>query len=175
MIQNRLLFATVILFALNLSAAEKIVGLKKAFVREKGNFLSKTVGNYKYGDRVKTETPDKDVWFKVKIKDKKGKEIEGWMHKSSFGSKRSILTDLGKGTEASNKTYKDEVVAAGKGFSEEYEKIYSKKNPKANFKQLDEIEKKKPQVDSILAFAKEGGLKSELLGNTEVASKGSNK
>lgn len=135
----------------------KVIGVEKASVRQGPNFLSKKVGEVKYGEKVRSFESQKN-WSRISF----GK-INGWLHSSAFGNSKSILNDIGKGAAASNKVYKDEVVAAGKGFNEEYEKVYKSKNPKANFAAVDQLEKRVVENKHLVDFANSGKLQSKVL------------
>ena len=83
---------------------------------------------------------------------------KGWCHTSSIGERESILDDIGKGDKLAKSSTADEVTLAGKGFTETHENFYKKKNPKADFKSVDLMEKIEIDSKSIELFIKEGGL-----------------
>lgn len=145
-----------VLFCLSFSALAnsnmKTVALEKAALRSKPSYLSKTVGTLSYGDQCRAVRKSGD-WFEVSLRGKKG-----WLHKSAFGNRKSILKDIGQGAEVAKNSYKDEVVAAGKGFSPEFEKMYQNQNRNLNYHDVDVMEGYQIAPKFIINFARKGGL-----------------
>lgn len=159
MIQNKCFSILVVINLISIAAGanDLVIGLQKAPVRKAANFLSGVLGYLEYGDYVEILTT-KEPWHSVGFQGQKG-----WIHQSALANSKAVLKDIGQGKEVSNETYKDELVAAGKGFSPEYEKLYQKENPLLDFAALDELEKRIIKVDEMKKFAKDGELKSSLL------------
>jgi uncharacterized protein YgiM (DUF1202 family) len=165
MIQNKLLalkFAIcclVLSLAISAQAEEKkeyVVAVQKILLRNKPSFLGKGIGTGKYGDKIEILTK-KAGWAQIKVAGK-----TGWAHQSSLQESFFILKEIGKG-EAAKSTYKDEVVAAGKGFSPEYEALMKSQSPDLNYKVVDQIESWLIATDVLKRFATKGGLTSEVL------------
>ena len=137
-------------------AEEKAISARKVGIRMKPSILSRPTHFFSYGDTVKI-IEKKASWAQVE----KGKN-KGWLPLSSLDKPRSILEDIGKGELEAKKVDRDEIASAAKGFSEEFEKLSAKKNPKLNFKDVDQIEKMTTDFDLSL-FSKKGQLMSEAL------------
>ncbi|MBF0208956.1 MAG: hypothetical protein HQK53_19015 [Oligoflexia bacterium] len=149
------------------------IGVAKAMLRKTASFLGKSVVEVVYGDKV-TLLQEKTPWYFVKFnKDKDQSKsnternnegvtaIEGWIHQSSVGNKKSILNDIGEGEEISKSKYKNEVTLAGKGFSSEHESWYKSEHPNLNFTEVDKLETLSANFDEIKKFAQDGGLNNE--------------
>lgn len=142
----------------NVFAAESfVVGLDQASIRKMPSYLAPVVGIAKYGSSFQT-IESKYGWYKVSA----GKTT-GWIHNSALGKASSILRDIGKGEAVSQEQYKDEVAAAGKGFSPEYEALYKKNNPNLSYAEIDRLEKRKVETNHIIDFMTVGQLNSQLL------------
>lgn len=128
------------------------IGLNKAAVRQKPNMLARSLGFLKYGDTVPIKT-QQGPWYQIDFNG-----APGWLHQSAFAKADYVLKDLGKGGEISKNTYKDEAVAAGKGFSPEYEAFYKEQNPEANFSAVDSLEKREVDGEAVMRFAEQGQL-----------------
>lgn len=155
-------------------AESLIVTVKNTSIRTDHKFYAKNKATVSYGKSL-TLISTKDDWYKVKYNN-----TTGWVHnsavslKSSSGKdkknksdKPSALSGLGKKfglgakKQESTKTAgysQDDVTLAGKGFSEEVEKNYRKKNPKINYKDVDWIERQTASTKTSLQFAKAGHL-----------------
>ena len=164
MIQNKifywaLLFIIIFSFSNNSYAQKKDYAIsgQNVYLRNKPHFLGKPTAKAQYGDKI-ILSKKSGSWYLVKLNDK-----AGWIHKSSFQDAFYILNEIGKGQDAAKKTYKDEVVAAGKGFSPEYEAIMKTQNPNINYSSVDEIEKWNIGPEKLMNFGTKGGLASEIL------------
>ena len=128
------------------------VQVKKCQLRNKPSFLGKIVVNLNYADQVIVEK-EKDDWFMVKPENKnKG----GWVHVSALSKKKIVLNPNSKDLE--NAASSDELALAGKGFNEQVEQNYKKKNKNADFTWIDNMEKFVVSPSEIQKFLKQGGL-----------------
>jgi hypothetical protein len=118
--------------------------------------LGKAIAAGNYGEKIEILNK-KGSWAQIRLAGK-----TGWTHQSALQESFFILKEIGKG-EAAKSTYKDEVVAAGKGFSPEYEALMKSQSPDLNYGSVDEIESWLISVDVLKRFALKGGVKSEVL------------
>ena len=135
---------------------EYVVAVQKMVLRDRTSFLGRAIAIGKYGQKIELLNK-KGNWAQIRINGK-----TGWTHQSSLQESFFILKEIGKG-EAAKSTYKDEVVAAGKGFSPEYEALMKSQSPDLNYKIVDEIESWLIGTDVLKRFANKGGLTSEVL------------
>lgn len=165
MIRNKILVFAVTITCLVLGATqlvqaeekkEYVVAVQKVLLRDKPSFLGRGIATSKYGEKIELLTK-KGAWAQIKVAGK-----TGWTHQSSLQESFFILKEIGKG-EAAKSTYKDEVVAAGKGFSPEYEALMKSQSPELNYTSVDEIESWLISIDVLKRFATKGGLTSEVL------------
>lgn len=133
-----------------------VVAVQKVLLRDKPSFLGRAIATGKYGDKI-TIVTKKGSWAQIKLASK-----TGWTHQSSLQESFFILKEIGKG-EAAKSAYKDEVVAAGKGFSPEYEALMKSQSPDLNYGSVDEIESWLISTEVLKRFATKGGLTSEVL------------
>lgn len=146
-------------FAKTAQAEEKkdyVVAVQKMVLRDRTSFLGRAIAIGKYGEKIEILSK-KGAWAQIKINGK-----TGWTHQSSLQESFFILKEIGKG-EAAKSTYKDEVVAAGKGFSPEYEALMKTQSPEINYTSVDEIESWLIGTDVLKRFSTKGGLTSEIL------------
>lgn len=163
MIQNKILALFFLLSCLmghsKIAQAQEqqyVVAVQKILLRDKPSFLGRGIATGKYGDKIRIVTK-KGSWAQIKLASK-----TGWTHQSSLQESFFILKEIGKG-EAAKSAYKDEVVAAGKGFSPEYEAFMKSQSPDLNYGSVDEIESWLISTDVLKRFATKGGLTSEVL------------
>lgn len=148
-------FLMIISFGLaysSFASDEFSIAMKKAGVKKRASFLSPTIHFFKYGDPVSV-IERKGDWVQLKL----GKKV-GWCHKTCIADRDSILKDIGKGEKIAKLEHKDEVTLAGKGFSEQHEDFYKKKNPKANFKDVNKLESFTVDSSKLASFVKRGEL-----------------
>lgn len=155
------IFLAVLVVALPTAADDKkkkmSVQVRKTSVREKASALGKPIGSLKYGDRVEILESSGKAWHKIK---NEKPALTGWTRVTALSPKRIVLESTGT---APTSVTGEEVAMAGKGFDEEVEKEYRKKNPNLQkfFAILDRIE----QADSrditaeLSAFLDQGRLK----------------
>jgi len=103
-----------------------------------------------------TVAKEEDEWYEVVPVKKQGR---GWVHVSALSAKEIILKPGSK--DIQNAASSDELALAGKGFNEEVEKDFKKKNKNANFTWVDKMEKIVISTHEMQGFLKDGGLKAE--------------
>lgn len=135
-------------------AKQMSVQVKKCQLRNKPSFLGKIVLDLDYADRVTVEK-EQDDWLKVKPENKSG---EGWVHTSALSTKKIILNPGSKDVESAASS--DELALAGKGFNEQVENDFKKKNKNVDFTWVDKMENIIVSQDEIQGFLKEGGLQT---------------
>jgi hypothetical protein len=131
------------------------VQVKKCQLRNKPSFLGKTVTKLVYADEVTVEQK-KDDWYEVVPVNKKD---GGWVHVSALSTKKIILKE-GSG-DIKNAASSDEIALAGKGFNEQVEDDFKKKNKNVDFTWIDKMEKLVISSSEMQGFLKKGGLKAE--------------
>ena len=131
------------------------VQVKKCQLRNKPSFLGKIVINLKYADQVTVKQEDKNWYEVVPVNKKNG----GWVHVSALSTKKIILKEGSKDVE--NAASSDELALAGKGFNEQVENDFKKKNKNADFTWVDKMEKIVISSSEMQSFLKEGGLNVE--------------
>lgn len=138
-------------------AEDYVIALQSAGLRATPQFFASVQSTLAYGTKVEVLSSE-GAWVRVKA----GVNT-GWIHKSAFTKAGPVMHDLGKGEAAVKDTYKDEVVTAGKGFSEART---PSSEPATEFKYdaVDEIECRQVNGPAIKKFMDEGGLKSRVLG-----------
>lgn len=125
---------------------------KEGKLRSKPSFLGKILKSLPYGTKV-TKENEQGSWFQIKA----GSE-SGWMHKSSLTEKAIVLKSGDEKVDSG--VSDDELVLAGKGFSEDVEKSYKKENPKLDFALVDRMENYSVNPDEVALFVKSGGLQN---------------
>ena len=131
------------------------IQVKNGQVRSAPSFLGKIVAKLSYGDRVDV-LEEKGSWSKVTLA---GKGSEGWIHVSALTTKTIVLNPGAEDVEKSASS--DEIALAGKGFNEQVEGEFKKKNPKIDFTQIDKMEKIVVSQSKMQQFLKQGGLRPE--------------
>ena len=123
---------------------------KEGKVRAKPSFLGKITARLPYGTKVK-KLKEKSTWIKVEHE-----QTSGWLHKDVL-TEKEIIVKAGK-EDVERAASDDELVLAGKGFSEDVEKSYRQKNPTLNFAPVDTMEKFTVSEESLAKFLEDGGL-----------------
>lgn len=127
------------------------VQIKQGKVRSKPSFLAPVVRSLPYATRVLLKSKQGD-WIKVLYD-----STEGWMHKSALTEKKIVLK---AGNDVKKAASDDELVLAGKGFSEDVERSYRQQNPAVSFAEVDRMENYNIAAEKVSAFMREGGLGS---------------
>ena len=131
------------------------VQVKKCQLRNKPSFLGRIITNLSYADKV-TVKKENDDWYEVIPVNKKS---GGWVHVSALSSKDIILKPGSQ--DIKNAASSDELALAGKGFNEQVENDFKKKNKNADFAWVDKMEKIIISTNEMQSFLKDGGLKAE--------------
>lgn len=131
------------------------VQVKSGQVRSLPSFLGKIVAKLSYGDQVDV-LEVKGSWKKVSLT---GKSSEGWMHVSALTTKEIVLNPGSEDVEKAASS--DEIALAGKGFNEQVEGEFKKKNPDVDFTRIDKMERIVVSQNEIQEFLKRGGLTAE--------------
>jgi uncharacterized protein YgiM (DUF1202 family) len=131
-----------------------VIAQEKSLLRSTPSLLAAPKGELKYGAKV-TVIEKKGSWLSVKHNN-----LAGWIHSSSLGRAEKLNRDF-KQSGNTKGIYQDEVAAAGKGFSPEYEAAYKKDNPELRFDAVDEFEKFSVSENELKKFMTEGGLATQ--------------
>jgi hypothetical protein len=131
------------------------VQIKEAHVREAPSFLSKVVGKFVYGDRVRIAGESGD-WRRVGPEEGAPK---GWMHSSALTKKKVVLQPGEADVEEAATT--DELALAGKGFNKQVEEQFMNENPDADYTWIDWMEQIVVTHEEMKRFQEEGGLSSK--------------
>ena len=127
------------------------VQIRKGSLRAAPSFLGKITGPVGYGDRV-TVLEEKGAWRRVAAPS----GDRGWIHLSALTEKRIVLQAGGADVQTSARA--DEVALAGKGFSEQVETAYRRRNPQLKYAWLDRMEGYAVSAEEMAAFLRDGGL-----------------
>jgi hypothetical protein len=131
------------------------VQVKTCQLRDKPSFLGKIVTNLAYADQVTVKQENKD-WYEVVPANKK---TGGWVHVSALSKKEIVLKPGSR--DRANAASSDELALAGKGFNQQVENDFKKKNKNADFTGVDRMEKIVISTKEMQSFLQEGGLKVE--------------
>lgn len=131
------------------------VQVKKGCVRSTPSFLGKIVAGLAYGDRVNI-LEQQGSWNKV---NKEGSGCKGWMHASALTQKKIVLKPGAEDVKKAASS--DELALAGKGFNEQVEGEFKKKNPAIDFTWIDKMEKIIISQKDMQNFLKKGEINPE--------------
>lgn len=145
--------AAVLLWACAAYGAEKemSISVESADIRATPGGLGRVVGSLGYTTVVDV-IEESGSWCRIATKDGR---TSGWIPAKSLAQGRLRLDagrDVTGGASAS------ETALAGKGFTEQVEKEYRRKNPKVDFTWVDRMLAFKVPQEEILAFLKQGGV-----------------
>jgi SH3-like domain-containing protein len=134
------------------AAAPKIlsVQVRETQMRATPSFLGKITGRLAYGDAVNLLEEGRD-WKKVAPA--KGR-VQGWVHASALTAKKIVMR-AGKGTVQTGASG-GEIALAGKGFSDEVEKEFRKKNRNLDFAWVNRMEAFRITPAEIEIFLRQG-------------------
>ncbi len=143
--------------AMALAVDSVVVGVKKTSIRKGKQFFAPTVAEARYQERL-IVLEQSGGWIKIK----RG-NVEGWIHKSAVAVKgglmQSALKPKGDAVLSPSKGFhQDEIALAGKGFSEEVEQDYRRRNRQVNFAPVDWLQGQAVSDARIGRFAREGKL-----------------
>jgi uncharacterized protein YraI len=139
-------------------AQDYVIALESAGVRTAPQFFAGVQASLPYGTHVKLLKTE-GAWVKIEYG-----SATGWVHKSAFAKAEPILKDIGRGTASVKETYKDEVVTAGKGFSESSESTATASDLSLQYNIIDQLECRKVSGQQMQQFMQDGGLKSQMVG-----------
>lgn len=131
------------------------IQVRKCRLRSKPSFMGRVIAALAYGDRVSV-TGEQDDWYEVAPLDR-GKG--GWVHSSALSVKEIILRPGSRDME--NIASGEELALAGKGFNEQVEKDFRKKNRNIDFTWIDAMEKIVITPGAIQKFLRQGELHQE--------------
>jgi len=131
------------------------VQVKNGQVRSVPSFLGKIIAKLSYGATVNV-LEQTGSWNKVALSGNAG---EGWMHASALTTKKIVLNPGDADVEKAASS--DEIALAGKGFNEQVEGEFKKKNPAIDFVRIDKMEKIVVSQNEMQQFVKLGGLTPE--------------
>jgi hypothetical protein len=130
---------------------EMSVSVESADVRAAPGALGRVVGSLPYTEVVEV-VEESGTWCRITAK---GGSVTGWLPAKSLAQGRLKLEagrDVTGGASAS------ETALAGKGFTEQVEREYRKKNPKVDFAWVERMLGFKVRQNDIVAFLKQGGV-----------------
>ncbi len=128
---------------------EMSVQVREGQLRSRASFMATVTGTVVYGDRVAVKQTVSG-WCEVSTKGGR----QGWIHESALTPKQVIL---GSGAgDARTGASGSEVVLAGKGFSEEVETEYRKRNASLDYTWIDWMVRQKVPVERLAGFLKQG-------------------
>ena len=131
------------------------IQVKKCQLRNKPSFLGKVITTLNYGDEITVKQEKKDWYEVIPVNKKNG----GWVHVSALSQKKIVLREGSKDINTSASS--DELALAGKGFNEQVENDFKKKNKDIVFTWVDKMEKMIVSQEQKLAFLNDGGLIAE--------------
>jgi hypothetical protein len=134
------------------------VQVREGQVRATPSFLGKMVAKTAYGDRVGM-LEDRDPWKRVSIQ---GGKLQGWMHASALTTKRVVLK-AGQADVQTGAT-RDELALAGKGFNEQVESAFKKKNANLDYSWINRMENFKISPEQMQSFLAKGNVVSRTEG-----------
>ena len=146
-----------VFFTMTMTQAESkkmSVQIKEGQIRSRASFLGQVKAVVSYGDQVEVMSEQGD-WIQVKPAD----GSTGWLHRSALSEKKIIL-QAGQ-TDARIAATGEEATLAGKGFNEEVEKEYQKRNPNLDYAWVDRMEQIKIPPEEMLAFLAQGEIRPE--------------
>ncbi len=153
-------------------AADPVIGLEKTKVWAKPQVLSKTVGEVKYGTKIKI-AEKKGGWMKIETL--AAPKVSGWVMKSAVESRADFAEAIGSGKALDSSYGSQDVAAAGKGWDPNVEKSHREQNPKLDYASVDAMEKINFGPDEFVAdqrgpaskFQKSGKFQSKVYGGAK--------
>lgn len=131
------------------------VQVKKGQVRKSPSFIAAVVAEVSYGGQVAVRG-EKGPW--VHVFDPRSR-AEGWMHASALTARKVVLQS--GGTAAPTSVSGDELALAGKGFNQQVEEAFKRKNPQLDFTWVDRMEAQVVSPDDMRRFLADGQLRPE--------------
>ncbi|THB70955.1 MAG: SH3 domain-containing protein [Desulfobulbaceae bacterium] len=133
--------------------AQMNVQVKELLIRDKPSFLGKGVRKVFYGQQL-VVTSEAEDWVEVRVSG-----INGWVHRTALTSKKIILESGAKRAEVTASD--DEITIAGKGFNQQIENDFRKKNGSKGFGWVDQAENYTVSSREIAQFLRDGQLAPE--------------
>lgn len=130
---------------------EMSISVESGDIRATPSALGRVVGSLGYTTVVDL-IEESGSWCKVATKDGK---VSGWIPVKSLAQGR-LKMDAGR--DVTGGASSSETALAGRGFTEQVEREYRKKNPKVDFTWVDRMLTFKVSQDDLLAFLKQGGI-----------------
>jgi hypothetical protein len=122
---------------------------KENTIRVDCKFYSPPKAKVSFKDEMEVISQQGD-WYRVRFRG-----IEGCIHKSALDKKYISVSTIEDSSQGSASV--EEVSLAGKGFLT-VEKTYQNRNPKVNFKIVEEIESLKIPEEELIGFVRAGNL-----------------
>ena len=125
-----------------------------ARVQKAAKYLSKTLAEVGRGEQLTLQEDEKGDWLRVTLRSGE----EGFINRSYVFEEKVTLSSRPGGNDGSANAR--EVELAGRGFTPEVEKEYrgGHQDMDAAFKDVDAIEKVKPDMSAVVDFAQQGGV-----------------
>ena len=133
------------------TGAKVFVCVKSVDLKDGEDVFSKSVGTVSYGETLTVVEGNKK---KTKVSLPSNPNISGWVSNGSITTKKISKS---KGGMAS--TSSEEMILAGKGFSEEAEKAFKSSDSSLNYDAVDEVEEIAVSEKELSSFISEGHLK----------------
>jgi hypothetical protein len=131
---------------------EMSIQVDKAQLRSTPAYYGSVVTTVNYADRLKI-IDSKGAWVRAST----ARNAAGWIHISALTSTK--LAPKSGGKNAPTSVSAGELSAAEKGFTEQIEQDYRKKNKKIDFTWVDKMEKVTIPPEQSIVFLKEGQVK----------------
>jgi len=129
------------------------VQVRQAVLRASPSMLAAPVGQIGYAETVRVEER-RPGWVRVRATG----GMTGWLHESAV-TRRSLTLQAGAETVAAGASAR-EVALAGKGFSEEVERVY-RQEASADYTWVDRMEQWALNPAQLAAFLDEGGVRPQ--------------
>ena len=130
------------------------VQVRETYLRATPSFLGKITATLRYGERVSIII-DRGVWKKVAVP---ATRREGWIHGSAITTRTLVLKSGTQGVKTGATSR--EVALAGKGFNEQIEQEFRKKNRNLDFTWVDRMETFKVTSAQLQTFLEDGSLRT---------------
>ena len=130
------------------------VEVKSSPLRTAPSFLGSPAATVNYGDRVEVLQQQGD-WAEVSAPGGK----KGWIHQSALTKKKVVLGSGGSNAQLGASG--EELSLAGKGFNKDVEEKFKAGHRNADFTWVDKMETMIVSPSEMVAFLKEGGLRTQ--------------
>lgn len=130
------------------------VEVKSSPLRTSPSFLASPAATVNYGDQVEVLQQQGD-WAEVSAQGGK----KGWIHQSALTKKKVVFGPGGSSAQLGASS--DELSLAGKGFNKDVEEKFRAGHRDADFTWVDKMEAMVVTPPEMVAFLKEGGLRTQ--------------